>query len=319
MNEHKNSNLNPNLFMFILTLFSALATAILIIIGILIPSLLEPKNSYILNPIVFTIYFILPILLYTILKKVKIKDIIPLNPLSLKNFILVIFISFSVIPLTDFVSSIGDVFFENIIIDELYQETSNLNLFQLLFTIALVPAIAEELAFRGVILSGYKKNSLITAMLMSSLYFGMMHGNLNQFVYTTLCGIFMAFLVKITNSIYSSMIMHFIFNARAGIFLYFLVKNNPATAFNELTKPTTIKYIKSVFIIFLISLPFLLLSIFLFIKNNKDEIKKLKDENIAIKNNPNKPKVFTAFFYVNIILFILQILFLTLIKYLINM
>ncbi|WP_250278174.1 CPBP family intramembrane glutamic endopeptidase [[Clostridium] colinum] len=317
MNEPKNSNLNPNLFMFVLTLFAVLSVFIVPITKIIFPSLSNPKNSYILDTISSTFHFILPIALYIVFKKVKIKEIIPLNPLSLKNVFLIIFIGFSVIPFLMFISSIGDLFSKDIVSDILHEEASNLNLFQSLFTIALLPAIVEELAFRGAILSGYKKNSLLIGVLMSSLYFGMMHGNLNQFVYTTVLGIFMAFLVRITNSIYSSMIMHFIFNAKAAILIYLSVKYIP-TSFDQ---PSTLSSFESViimFIIFLISLPLLLLSIFLFIKNNKNEIKKLKDENIAIKNNPNKPKVFTAFFYVNILLFILQILLLTLVKHLIN-
>ena len=148
---------------------------------------------------------------------------------------------------------------------------------------------------------------------MSSLYFGMMHGNLNQFFYATVLGIFMAFLVKITNSIYSSILLHFIFNFKSVIALYFIDKFGNMS-FNELNEPTTILDVRNWVIFFLISLPFLLLSIFLFTKNNKDEINKLKDENIIIKNNPNKPKVFTIFFYINIIIFILKVLFLELMQ-----
>ncbi len=285
-NYTKDFNLNPSLFMFMLMLFLTLISFILGgiagIFGVFFPSLLEEKNLSILNSIISIIGFLGPVALYIVIKKVKIKDIIPLNPLNLKNIFLIIFIGFSIIPLITLVSTIGDLFSKDIIFEQLYEEEINLNLFQTIFITAIVPPIIEEVAFRGAILSGYKKNSLLIGVLMSSLYFGMMHGNLNQFFYATVLGIFMAFLVKITNSIYSSILLHFIFNFKSVIALYFIDKFGNMS-FNELNEPTTILDVRNWVIFFLISLPFLLLSIFLFIKNNKDEINKLKDENIIIK------------------------------------
>lgn len=139
---------------------------------------------------------------------------------------------------------------------------------------------------------------------MSSLYFGMMHGNLYQFSYTIVFGIFVAFIVKITNSIYSGMIMHFVSNFTDTIDTYIQIKINPQYV-NEVEQITSISDIWHDFFRFLIVLPFLIFFIFLFIKNNKEEIKRLKDENIIIKSNPDKPKVFTGLFFVNVIIFII--------------
>ena len=82
-----------------------------------------------------------------------------------------------------------------------------------LFVLALLPAICEELIFRGVVLKGLRRNfSDITAVLLSALMFCLMHGNLQQFAYTFLLGVVLGWIATRTGSIFSSMIVHFVNN-----------------------------------------------------------------------------------------------------------
>ena len=78
--------------------------------------------------------------------------------------------------------------------------------------IALVPAFCEELLFRGVILSNLMPYGKASAIIISSVLFGLMHGSMNQFVYTTVAGIIMGAVYVYTRSIWCSILMHMINN-----------------------------------------------------------------------------------------------------------
>ena len=82
----------------------------------------------------------------------------------------------------------------------------------LLAVMALLPAISEEITLRGVILSGYNNKNRYVAAAITGLFFGILHLDPQQFLYTAALGFIFALVVRITGSIYSSMIMHFIIN-----------------------------------------------------------------------------------------------------------
>jgi membrane protease YdiL (CAAX protease family) len=75
--------------------------------------------------------------------------------------------------------------------------------------IAVLPAICEETVHRGLLLGGFSRLGLKRAVLLSSLCFGLLHLNINQFFYATVIGFLMAIAVIITKSIIPAMIMHF--------------------------------------------------------------------------------------------------------------
>ena len=82
-----------------------------------------------------------------------------------------------------------------------------------IFTMAVIPAITEELLFRGVVLHGLRSRfNDMSAILLSGLMFALMHTNLQQFIYPFILGSIMGWLVLRTGSIVSSIIVHFINN-----------------------------------------------------------------------------------------------------------
>ena len=94
-----------------------------------------------------------------------------------------------------------------------------------LIILAVLPAIGEELIFRGIIFNGLKRNvSDIGAILISASLFTIMHGSLDQFVYPFILGIIFAWLVLRTGSILSSIIVHMCNNALAVTIQYIAVK-----------------------------------------------------------------------------------------------
>lgn len=81
-------------------------------------------------------------------------------------------------------------------------------------TMALTPAICEELAFRGVLLDGFSRRSSKTwSIAVTAVLFGAFHGSLFRFFPTALAGAVLAYLVLETGSILSGMIAHATYNA----------------------------------------------------------------------------------------------------------
>lgn len=82
-----------------------------------------------------------------------------------------------------------------------------------LISLALLPAIGEELIFRGIILNSLKTKSKLFAVIVSSLLFTLIHFNLSQLFYPFLFGILLAFACLKSKNIVLPMLIHFINNA----------------------------------------------------------------------------------------------------------
>ncbi len=96
------------------------------------------------------------------------------------------------------------------------------NLLAMIVGLAVLPAILEEILFRGIFLSGYREENLLKLSLMNGFMFGLFHLNLDQFVYAFALGIILTYLVVITGSILSGMLFHFLFNLSTPLVVYFL-------------------------------------------------------------------------------------------------
>ena len=79
-------------------------------------------------------------------------------------------------------------------------------------SVALLPAICEEFLHRGVLLQGTFRIGAKKAILISSLLFGLVHFNVNQFFYAFILGMLMALVSIVARSIYPAMIIHFVNN-----------------------------------------------------------------------------------------------------------
>lgn len=94
------------------------------------------------------------------------------------------------------------------------------DLFLAIVLVAFVPAVLEELIFRGMILQGLRKFGSWPAILISAGLFALMHASAIQLVYTFLFGIVLALVVIKTGSILSSMICHFTANGLSLVLSY---------------------------------------------------------------------------------------------------
>ncbi len=91
-----------------------------------------------------------------------------------------------------------------------------------ILSIAVVPALVEEFAVRGVILQPLRKYGDRFAILASALIFAVMHGNLIQAPFALIAGIGIGYAVCITNSIWTGILIHFC-NNLYSVIIEFLV------------------------------------------------------------------------------------------------
>lgn len=80
-------------------------------------------------------------------------------------------------------------------------------------TVAVLPALAEEFAFRGIVMGSLRKYSDALALLVSSAAFALMHGNFVQLPFTFCCGLAFGFIAIKTNSLLPAILVHFLNNA----------------------------------------------------------------------------------------------------------
>lgn len=86
-------------------------------------------------------------------------------------------------------------------------------------SMAIVPAIIEEFAVRGVVLQPLRRYGDRFAIIASAFVFSIMHGNMVQMPYTLVGGILLGYLTVATGSIWPSIIVHFVNNMYSVIVL----------------------------------------------------------------------------------------------------
>lgn len=176
------------------------------------------------------IYLLVPMFIFSILSILKGKNLKKIINLKIKKekIWIYFFISFFVVELANVVTTIFMNLMKSTHITSSspefnYGDTA-LSIFLSVLGVSVVPAIAEEFVFRGVILNVFKPYGEKFAILASSLLFGLLHGNVEQFIFAFLLGLYFGYVAIKTKSILPTIIIHFFNNFLSGI--YTLFKSN---------------------------------------------------------------------------------------------
>ena len=269
------------------------------------------------------ITFIFPAIIYLIITKQSAKDVLKLNKLYFKDALLIILLAFVCQPLMTFFSLISQFFFENEIgnfvtgiVDSPY--------IILLLLIAVLPAITEEITIRGVVLSGYEDKNIYLAASITGLLFGIMHLDPQQFLYAAVLGFVLALVVRITNSIFASALIHFLING-TSITLQKLLSFIPeSTSVMEQATEVSLRSLavseKIFMAIFygLIALAFGIAAYFIIRKLAELNIRRgiISQDELSIKYNRSNERVFNIQFIAIIIIYLLYMMADIIFKYL---
>lgn len=112
-------------------------------------------------------------------------------------------------------------------------EPTPLSLILNLFVVAVLPAVLEEMVYRGFILQTLRRYGDGLAILVSAILFGLMHGNILQIPFAFLIGLVMGFMVVQTGNIWMAVALHFTNNAIA-VLLDYAVLNQSVEQANQL-------------------------------------------------------------------------------------
>lgn len=165
---------------------------------------------------------LIPALFYLMISKNKMSQIIQVNHVKLKFLIPIVFIGMAVAMLANIATdAIATNFSLFGIKDTTNFDSSTNGVFSTVLSIiaiCVVPAFAEEFAFRGILMGTLRKYGDAFAIIVSAVMFGAMHGNISQIPFAFILGLFFAYIDCKTNSIIPSIIIHFINNLYATIF-----------------------------------------------------------------------------------------------------
>lgn len=90
-----------------------------------------------------------------------------------------------------------------------------------LLVVAVMPALCEELFFRGLLFAGLSRHGAVVSVGASTVLFALLHGSVYRLLPTLLLGLLMGWARLVTRSIAPGMIVHALNNAIAVSILYF--------------------------------------------------------------------------------------------------
>lgn len=82
----------------------------------------------------------------------------------------------------------------------------------LILAYAALPAVCEEFVFRGILCYEYEKGGVARAIILSSLFFGLLHFNVRNLPVYLLAGAILALVMYATRSLIGAVICHFLYN-----------------------------------------------------------------------------------------------------------
>lgn len=178
------------------------------------------KTNIVVDDIFTVLIFFLPFAVFFILTKTNPIKEISLKKMKVSNVLLSIVYAILIEQVMNFFNALSMVFFKSPVNEVIYSYPKKIPFIVAVILVAVLPAIFEETAYRGVVFQNYRKCGKWEAVLLSALLFGLFHGNMNQFSYTIVLGICGALLYEATGSILAPMVVHFFLNAKSIFTVY---------------------------------------------------------------------------------------------------
>lgn len=191
----------------------------------------ENINKYLYICILQITFFLIPSLVYVIFNKTKKpRDMLKFRGFNIKYIPFIITISLT--------TSLG-VFFVNFLMTILipaketvlntfsaFEYSNGVELIVMLAAVVVVPAIAEEVLMRGVVMSEFNWLGTTFAIIVSAFTFSTLHSSFLNLLGPTLAGIVYGYLTYKFNSILPSIIAHMTNNMIAWFLNNYLIKSN---------------------------------------------------------------------------------------------
>lgn len=268
------------------------------------------ENEFISSFLIqIVVMFAIPLLMYSLLMRKNLKQTFAdtgFKKISTNMFFITIGLGFILYFLNQFVATI----FQSIISLFGYETISSSTkvildykfLLKELILSCILPGFCEEFLHRGIMLhAGKKSTNPRYCLIISSILFGLMHLNINQFFYAAILGYLIGLVGVVSNSIYPCMIIHFM-NNFLGSFIYYGSKLNWPIA-SIITKLTNLIYTNPLIFIItaIIGIPALFYAYKFLVKNLSKERTKMKMQAIIKELKMNNLTIEEAQAKINIV------------------
>ena len=171
----------------------------------------------------------------SILVRLDVKNCFKINGFKMRKLHIYLMIFVSTFVISNFAVEVLIKSFPNIL--ENYSQFDAIlsvdNLWLSILTVAFLPAVFEELLFRGVIFTSFnKKYGVYLAIVISALLFGIYHMNWVQGINAFILGLALAYIYFKSNSLFVPIVFHFINNLISVLIDYYKIDIQIPNSYN---------------------------------------------------------------------------------------
>ena len=175
--------------------------------------------TYLLNA--FSLYVVAFLLVKLLLRKVENVEQKPKVKLTFKKFMWYLFVAYGIgifcATFTNEIIALISKLCNKEFSDRVEEIMSNSTPIPLILFVAIIGPIFEELIFRGLLLKKLRVYGDKTAIIYTSIAFGLFHTNISQILFAAVIGVVLSYVVCKTNNIKYSIMIHIIINMLSSI------------------------------------------------------------------------------------------------------
>ncbi len=168
--------------------------------------------------LVQVLVLVVPCMLYYLLRKRKLATPMLLSPVGLRHFWLILFSALTFVSgsllIKFFFRFLSDTTVEmKGFFDALSGNLEDPSFAGVLLSLVIVPAVCEEVLFRGVLLAEYRALGDWNAILITALCFAMLHFSVENFLAYLFAGVLLGMVAVVSRSIIPAVLLHLLSNA----------------------------------------------------------------------------------------------------------
>lgn len=214
------------------SLFAASGLLLLAVLGLWAASLLASlapsgmDQDLLVNALYYLPFIGLPILLYA-LRRPGISEGMRMNPVSPFSMVMAAMLGLWCVYIASVCTGAWNALLEMLGLEpfgEAEAAGSARELTLSIITLAAIPAIFEELLFRGFVLSAWETRGTAFGIGVTAVFFALLHGNLFGWPAYLMVGVISGYLCYALNSIYASMAFHTVYNTACLVITYMASK-----------------------------------------------------------------------------------------------
>lgn len=173
-----------------------------------------PAGFYLYEGLLSLLSIFIPTLIIAKISKNKLSELIPFKKVEGKKLAAIVFSGLSLCMVAQIVSAMLGINLGLFGIDiyEGMESNTATGVFDIIMNsicTAVIPALVEEFAYRGLVVGLFKKHDEMLAVFASAFLFGMLHGNLVQIPFAFIVGLVLGYVRVKTDSMLPGILIHF--------------------------------------------------------------------------------------------------------------